>query len=264
MLYDFHKGQLSKSLNELGLIEIKKNSNYLFEPIENISYKEVEKIGERFFYKKGADYYMMFSYKYSTFILNNDKLPSFHVCDCRTIKEYSGFVFATKMPVKVYCRNRKKELVESQNLSLCGNCIKESQRSLFKFLAKDKPWFDYVLEYAVSNNKLAKKTKTDGYVIMWKQISEAVREKNYYCCTNCKINLEQKKFYLEVHHMDYNKKNNHINNLKPLCVLCHATVDKRHLSIFKSKPFKVQHFIDDNKNYIIENNLSELNLWNKS
>lgn len=261
MIYDFHKGDLAEYIKKLSLTEIKKNSNYFFEPIENINYSQVEREGNRFFYKKGEDVFMMFSYKYKTFILKNKKLPSFHVCNCRTIKEYSGFVFSSKMPVKVYCNDRKLELNELQKLPLCGNCVSESQRSFYKFLAKGKPWFDYVIEYANSNADIAKKTKKDGYVIMWKQISEAIREKAAYCCSNCNINLENEKYFLEVHHIDSDKKNNNYSNLKPLCVLCHATVNTNHLLNFKSEPFKVINFIEKNNGYIKANNLKSLQKW---
>jgi hypothetical protein len=263
MIYDFHEGHLAKSLKKLSLAEIKKNSNYFFEPIENINYSQVEIEGNRFFYKKGEDAFMMFSYKYETFILKNEKLPSFHVCNCETMKKYSGFVFSSKMPVKVYCSNRKMELDELQKLPLCGNCIRESQKSFYKFLAKGKPWFDYVLEYARSNGEIATKTNKDGYVIMWKQISEAIREKASYCCSNCSMNLKNERYFLEVHHLDYDKKNNHYNNLKPLCVLCHATVDPNHLLNFKSEPFKVNNFIEKNSKYIRIHNLKSLQTWER-
>jgi hypothetical protein len=43
MIYDFHNGFLAKQIKKLTLEEIKKNSNYFFEPIENIRYAEVDK-----------------------------------------------------------------------------------------------------------------------------------------------------------------------------------------------------------------------------
>jgi hypothetical protein len=264
MTYDFHKGLLAKQITKLTLREIKKNSNYFFEPIENVRYAEVDKEGKHFFYRKGEDQYLMFSYKYRTFIEKNGKLPSFHVCNCKTMKEYSGFVLASKMPVKVYCRNRNQELQEPQRLPLCGNCVLESQKGLYKMVARGKPWYDYVLDYASSNNKIAKTTKTDGYGVMWKQISEAVREKNNYCCNKCSLDLSDEKYFLEVHHIDKIKTNNQYNNLKPLCVLCHATVDAGHLFNFSKHPIKINSFIEKYIEHIRNHNSKNLKLWQKN
>ena len=264
MTYDFNKGLLAKQITKLTLREIKKKSNYFFEPLENVRYDQVEKEGKRFFYKKGEDEFLMFSYKYKTFIEQNGKLPSFHVCDCKTMKEYSGFVLASKMPVNVYCRDRNQELKEPQQLPLCSNCVSESQKRLYKMMARGKPWFEYVLDYASSNNKVAKRTKTDGYAVMWKQISEAVREKNDYCCKKCRLDLRNDKYFLEVHHIDKIKKNNQYNNLKPLCVLCHATVDASHLFNYNKHPIKVNSFIEKNIEYIKSHNLENLKLWKRN
>ncbi len=53
-------------------------------------------------------------------------------------------------------------------------------------------------------------------------LKEAVRKRDGFKCTECSIPEEKLKRKLSVHHIDYNKKNNDINNLISLCDKCHA------------------------------------------
>ncbi|MCR8666221.1 HNH endonuclease [Aestuariibaculum sp. M13] len=263
MLYDFYNGKAASYLKKITKSAIKKTSKYRFEPITNIVYGNIKKMDKRFFYSEGEDTYLMFAYKnrYSTVQYG---LPRYHVCQCKTREEYSGYIYSNAMPVEIYCKDQKKTLEDKKSLPLCANCVSASQRALYAFLAKGKPWFEYVLEYANSDNEMAKKTKRDGYVKMWKQISEAYRERTGFHCESCRLNLREEKYYLEVHHGDYNKTNNAIENLSALCVLCHATVDETHLSKFKKdNSLRVATFIDDYSQFVKANNVHNLEKWLK-
>jgi len=60
-----------------------------------------------------------------------------------------------------------------------------------------------------------------------KKLKEKIRKKYNYRCQQCfrhqkeLYNKYGKKYSLSIHHIDYNKKNNLINNLIPLCANCH-------------------------------------------
>lgn len=263
MIFDFHKGKTAKRIKEITKAEIQRSSNYFFEPIMNIDYNKIVRKDKRFFYTKGQDTYLMFAYKRSYRTLHWNKLPRYHVCICKTREEYAGYTYASSMPVEVYCKDQNKVLDELKQLQLCSNCISASQKGFYSLLARGKPWFEYVLQYANSNAEIANRLQQNGYVIMWRQISEAVRERIGFKCEQCSINLNDEKYYLEVHHKDYNKKNNDISNLIALCVLCHATLDAPHLTNFKKESLKVEAFINSYKNHIEQNNTNNLLKWNQ-
>lgn len=263
-LYNFYKGTTAKRLEEILKAEIKENSVFYFEPIANISFNEVIKKNNRFFFKKGKDTYLMFAYLKNYDTVGYKGFPKYHVCECSVKNNFTGFTYSSTMPVEIYCRNQRKVLDELKSLELCKICIRESQKGIYKYLAKGKPWYDYVIEYASSNSEFGMSVnKESGYVKMWKQISEAVREKEKFICRNCNIQLEKNRVNLEVHHIDYKKSNNHPNNLIPLCVLCHATIDSKHLSNYKSSTnlLKVDLFIKNHIEYITKKNKSSLMKW---
>lgn len=261
MIFNFQDGNTAERINKMMKSLIKQNSNYYFEPIIGINYNRIKTIDNRFFYlKSDEEYQMMFAYK-NEYNTSQFGLPKFHICECKTREEYSGFKFAASMPVDIYCRDTRKQLTEPQFLELCKNCIAKSQKGLFSFLAKGKPWFEYVLEFACSNNELAIKKRRDGYVVLWKNISEAVRERDNFKCELCNIELSKYKYFLEVHHKDYNKINNRGENLQSLCVLCHATIDSLHLNNFKRNSYKVNTFINEFKDFIQSNNKAKFDQW---
>lgn len=262
MIFDFLKGKTAKKIKEITKSEITRNSQYFIKEIKDIDYNKIQEIDKRFFYNDGQDVFLMFAYKKRYNTIQYNALPKYHVVQCRTRNEYRDFTYVSAMPVEVYCRDRHVLLEELQYLSLCANCASASQKSFYRFLAKGKPWYEYVIQYANEQNEIATRIKPNGYVVMWKQISEAIRERVKFCCEKCQIDLSKEKYYLEVHHKDYNKTNNSSKNLIALCVLCHATVDETHLNIFKSESLKVEAFKVDYASYIEENNKYALQIWN--
>ncbi len=55
-----------------------------------------------------------------------------------------------------------------------------------------------------------------------KQLKKQIRQRDNYICQECKQTEKQLGYTLGVHHIDYNKKNNNINNLISLCRSCHC------------------------------------------
>lgn len=59
---------------------------------------------------------------------------------------------------------------------------------------------------------------SQGYTKEFALIKEQVKERDRYVCRDCGCDDRRR---LIVHHLDYNKKNNRINNLITLCRSCH-------------------------------------------
>jgi hypoxanthine phosphoribosyltransferase len=61
-----------------------------------------------------------------------------------------------------------------------------------------------------------------------KELKLAVKIRDKYSCRICgKKENRKKKIFLNIHHVDYNKKNNKINNLVSLCSECHTQTNHR-------------------------------------
>lgn len=59
----------------------------------------------------------------------------------------------------------------------------------------------------------------------WNYVGARIRKHAGFCCRICRINLGEKKYLLQIHHNDRDKKNNDDTNLQALCALCHASLD---------------------------------------
>jgi hypothetical protein len=261
MVYDFRNGKTAKFIENEIQERIKRTSSFNFEPSLNVSYRLIKTEGKYFFYQKNEDKCLMFAYlnKYNT--KKYDKLPSYHICKCPTRNEFTGFVFASKMPVSIYCKDRGENIGE-QDLPLCENCISESNKGILRWFAKGKPWYEYVLEYANYKTFTQADKKKDGYVHIWKQLSEAKRESSDWCCENCNIELKSKelKLFLEVHHKDKKPLNNKTDNLQSLCILCHAD---KHPNNYSSGDnlLRIQQFIKFNTDLIKKHSPDAINKW---
>ena len=55
-----------------------------------------------------------------------------------------------------------------------------------------------------------------------RKLKRQIRERDNHTCQECKFTEEQLGYKLPVHHIDYNKKNNHPDNLISLCKGCHG------------------------------------------
>jgi hypothetical protein len=60
-----------------------------------------------------------------------------------------------------------------------------------------------------------------------KGLKEQIKKRDKYKCQLCYKAQEKLKYLLEVHHIDYNKKNNEQINLISLCKSCHTITNKR-------------------------------------
>lgn len=225
MIHDFRSGSSAKLVTRLTQKVIRESSCYSMPALLEISSSEITSVpGAPYVHRRGEDEYLMFAYLPAYHTAKYGRMPSFHVTQCETRQEFSGFVFANRMPVTITSKD-EHTIYTDQHLEMCRNCRPKFTRNLFGSLG-DRPWYEYVLAMAATCDQV----KSDGYITMWKQTSEAVREKAGWICTNCQVHLPlpDKGFYLEVHHIDGNKRNNTESNLQALCVACHANVDESH------------------------------------
>lgn len=227
VIHSFLTGKLALLLEEKIGRRIKESNGGYFEP-KSFLFSKV-KIKNGYYYTDSEeDHYFLFAYlpRYNT--KKYSSMPKYHIYTCESKEKYQGYKFSNKMPVDIYSKDENKTY-SNQHLKLCRNCQKEVNHSIWG-LFSDLQWFDVILKKANETEFTGKDLKRDGYVRLWKQISEAYREKMNFVCEECGINLTNDRYFLEVHHNDKNRLNNNEDNLKCLCVKCHSK--KRH-QIFK-------------------------------
>ncbi|HCI71706.1 MAG TPA: hypothetical protein DF712_14585 [Balneola sp.] len=235
MIYDFRNGFTAEFLLKKLKSSIYGASNFEIDLIEDIPHHEIEIIDNSFIRRRGEQEYYMFAYKNKYQTQLHSSLPKYHIADCETREIYTGYRFANHMPVDIYCINQRKNL-GPQNLDLCRNCI--NTVNFNSISTPDTPWFDIILAKADSREYTSDDLRIDGYTKDWGHVSKAYRTKQNYVCEECEIDLSERRaeFFCEVHHIDGNKSNNSLKNLRCLCVNCHSQVDKKHRRNYSKEP----------------------------
>ena len=202
-------------------------------------------------------------------------LYKYHIYKCSTISKMfdSGRKHRYKVNTKtdgtfhyklydIY--NKLLEERANQKLNVCKNC-------LGKFLNA------YPLDYHVNNFNLkefhdnnsslfgfdtselekGEDATHNKYSEQWKEISTQFKIKKDYTCEDCgwrPNNVYQQKF-IHTHHQNGDKTNNGKENLKVLCIECHANVDEYHTQIKSQdnyKEFKEKIFLHEEKHNTIK------------
>ena len=73
------------------------------------------------------------------------------------------------------------------------------------------------------------------------ELKEQIRARDNHTCQECGYTQDQLKYKLHIHHIDYNKTNNHLDNLISLCNSCHVQTN-----------FKRENWINYYKKKVIE------------
>lgn len=184
-------------------------------------------------------FHQVYMYK-RDYRLNTYGKPRYHICKCQTIQGFikSGgfnqhYRYANTQQVDVLNmdNNNIKEVVD--DLPLCSYCAEIMKRHFKSDMTSDG--FVEVLKAAGEATE-KEETEVDvfGYVKDWPKISEAKRSVENYTCEQCGYQAKNAfdRRFIQVHHIDGNKLNNKQENLKCLCIRCHANVDEKHKKNF--------------------------------
>lgn len=162
--------------------------------------------------------------------------PRYHICKCETIDEFISigrfkqhYVRANSEPVPVIDLDEGRLLKRISSLPLCNNC----RRMIAGYGTMTSSDFVEMLKSANDNQQEdyeGVELDLFGYTKDWDMISKQYRVKHDYTCEKCglKIDDEYDRMYMHVHHINGDKLNNKENNLKCLCLYCHAHVDDNH------------------------------------
>ena len=229
--FNFFEGKTAKFLKERRGISFDSINNVEIKDIKGLSESDIMERGNHFFFLDGENEYLMFEYLKRAKVIEYG-LPKYHTVFCITRKKFKGYVYANKMPVDI-TETTNGEIHKDCKLNMCGNCKTEISKSFWNW--GDLDWYDAVLNYVEDdNNKLyfKKSGKRKGYLRMWEQVSEAYRESKKWTCEKCKVKLYDDKYYLHVHHINGNIRDNRRKNFQSLCLLCHALEHKNKIDNF--------------------------------
>lgn len=160
--------------------------------------------------------------------------PKYHICKCSTIDDFINmgrrdeYVRANTDPVPVIDLDDRMIVKNISGLPLCGYC----RRKLSHFTGMSTTQFVELLKSANGDDEYDGSLELNlfGYTRDWEYISKEYREQHNYTCEECGLKIEDDydKQYMHVHHINGDKLNNNKNNLKCLCLYCHAHVDEHH------------------------------------
>jgi len=198
---------------------------------------------------KEVDYY---SLKY----IKSEDLYKYHIYKCTTISNMfnSGRKHRYKINNRdngtffyTFTDNRGKILKreENQKLNICKNCLKKflghkyatdldvQNFKLKEFHQQNNKFFDF----DVSSLEKGEYAQPNVYSRFWNQISIKIKKKRKYTCEYCSFKPQDnyQKRFIHTHHINGDKRNNYEDNLKVLCIKCHANIDSYHARM-KSMP----------------------------
>lgn len=127
----------------------------------------------------------------------------------KTAEEIYGVVEAQRLAenksekMKGKCKGQKRPTMCGENNPMC----RPEQRA--RMLGSNNPsWQGGISESVYSDD--------------WLEVGESIRQRDNHTCRLCGRHQKQNEALFSVHHIDYNKENNDLENLITLCVSCHG------------------------------------------
>lgn len=227
---------------------------------------EIESIGPYLTYRGEhlAILYILNSTSSSYDLENNEpskSTPKFHLTWCRTLEQMTNArrfdkyvlsrsesnlfrVEAKERDPTEQSKHGEYHMLEGIRLFPCQNCLSELEYKGFAF-TQPKPnrlsqVSDFLIKTYLDENDgnltvmkhtpktLAENAKGGGYTSDFPEISRRLRETHDWRCTECGVDMKDKKAGLHTHHINGVKHDNRTSNLRVLCALCHRGVDAHH------------------------------------
>lgn len=189
-----------------------------------------------------------------------EKLHRYHFTQCEKLEE----MFNNGINTRYYLAQRMDgtfnySIIENNNilhenknqkLKVCQYCLSVLMRltgeyyNIGNFMPNNI--FDAVPQPNGADLDLECNAVPNVYTEDWQKISSKAKELASWRCETCDLDLSNAKQYLHCHHMDSNRANNLIGNLRVLCVSCHAS-EPNHQHIKESDDYKK--FVSEYRNY---------------
>ncbi len=170
-------------------------------------------------------------------------LPRFHLANCITLLEmkaagrFERYVVSDREDGYFHIR-MGSSLLQKKKLPVCQNCLdklswkgfsRETMSSSTRQVAVEKFSIkEFFIKYPHNLHKLVplqteESAPTNEYPTNWAEISSELRRQLGYACQQCHLVIgETRKQYLHVHHINGVRMDCRVENLKCLCISCHA------------------------------------------
>ncbi len=182
-------------------------------------------------------------HRLSSVLADGMKGTKFHVSDCKTIHNMKArgrfeerYVVRNGLSpqFRVYGYLNSGVFAEDQEacLCVCKNCLKRlnykgyaAERHYIKiFQGFDQGEFfsTYSSYFQEMPRQSADSFVASNYTNDWDDVSRQARERAGWHCSHCRVSLSKQKRLLHTHHVNGNKADNALSNLRVLCVDCHS------------------------------------------
>ena len=164
------------------------------------------------------------------------KEPRFHIYHCEKIKEMTEkgrkyrYRASSRMDGKFHLIKGKNEW--NSSLKICSYCLTMYNEKFKQEKIKNNFIILDYIKQPIRHSSFQKVTWDictipNTYVENWNKISKKIKEMCNYKCESCAVDcsIQNLKRFLHTHHVDANKQNNTLENLKVLCIECHAEED---------------------------------------